>query len=756
MLKAFFACIVSSCLFLATAAEALPDNSPETVCASCHQSQVKDWQSSHHFHAMEKASEASVLGDFNNVTLKYQNETVRFYKQGQQFYIDMPNLDGVISSYPVAFTFGYEPLQQYMFDFGNGHFQFFPFAWDSRKATLGGQRWFILHPEQDTHDEFHWSQKGQNWNSMCADCHSTDFKKNFDLNTNRFNSSFSAINVSCNACHGDSKHHLNWANGDQSIQNKGFKTKIGAKTALFKTNSKGEMHSVEPLKDSDQVKLCASCHGRRSSLSDRHSPHDFFNAFQPALITPQLYQTDGQVWDENYVWGSFVQSKMHDAGVTCSNCHNPHSGKLKIEGNQTCTQCHASSTFDTPKHHGHMLNSSGSQCVDCHMPTTTYMQVDARRDHSFKVPRPDLTLKTGVTNACNQCHQDKTANWAVSQIKQWHPSSKHIGSDHFATSFYRAENRLPGADTLLTRISQDNTYPDIIRASALYRMRETPGNNALVAIARAVKDVEPLKRSAAINAAAAYPVVDRWRLYNHLLEDQHKSIRIEAARGLAAMLIAAFPNELSEADKQRLSTGLAEYRQTQMYNAERGYAHTNLGLLALELKDFKQAKVHYLDAINIEPIFMPAYVNLADLYRQQGNETKAQKMLKQALKVNAKASEVHYALAMSQIRSKQKQAALESLKKATDFAKNNASYAYTYALLLQDQKLLDEAIRYFEKAYSITPNNPDISYSLAQSYIQLNQFQQALFYAQNLAKLVPDNPQINQMVQQLRMMQGVN
>ena len=266
--------------------------------------------------------------------------------------------------------------------------------------------------------------------------------------------------------------------------------------------------------------------------------------------------------------------------------------------------------------------------------TTTYMQIDAQRDHSFKVPRPDLTVETGVTNACNQCHQDKTANLAVSQIKQWHRSSKHIGSDHFATSFYRADNRLPGADTLLTRISQDNTYPDIIRASALYRMRETPGNNALVAIARAVKDVEPLKRSAAINAAAAYPVVDRWRLYKHLLEDQHKSIRIEAARGLAAMLIAAFPNELAEADKQRLSKGLAEYRQTQMYNAERGYAHTNLGLLALELKDFKQAKVHYLDAINIEPIFMPAYVNLADLYRQQGNETKAQEMLKQALKVS--------------------------------------------------------------------------------------------------------------------------
>ncbi|MEI4551735.1 tetratricopeptide repeat protein [Pseudoalteromonas spongiae] len=756
MSKAWLAFFILSYSVFCTFALALPTQKPEQVCATCHQSQVADWQTSHHFHAMEVASDSSILGNFDNASLAYQNQTARFFKKDTGFYIEMPNLTGELTTYAVAYTFGYHPLQQYMFDFGNGHYQFFPFAWDSRNKQQGGQRWFVLHPEQTETDAFHWSQKGQNWNHMCADCHSTDFQKNFDFKSNTFNSTFSAINVSCNACHGDSEQHLKWASGNNKIKNKGFTHAIGQKTPLFQSQADGTMKSVSPLKESKQVTMCATCHGRRSNLADRQGPHDFFNAFQPALLTPELYQVDGQVWDENYVWGSFVQSKMYQAGVTCTNCHNPHSGKLKLQGNLTCTQCHASTTFDTPKHHGHTTNEIGSQCVDCHMPTTTYMQVDARRDHSFKVPRPDLTIKTGVSNACNQCHQDQTASWAVSQIKTWHPNSKHIGKAHFATSFHHADERAPNAAELLTRIAQDKQYSTIVSASALSRMRNTPGNNALVAIARAIKDPSPLKHIAAINAATPYPVTDRWRLFNVLLDSTHHSVRIETARSLAGMLNAPFPNELSKQDKTRLNAALDDYKKSQEFNAERGFSHTNLALLALEMAEPKAAEMHYFDAIKVEPIFMPAYVNLADLYRQQGDESKAQNILKQALSVNHEASDVYYALAMSQIRSSEKQNALKSLENATLFAPENASYLYTYALLLQDQKNIHQAIRYFEKAYAITPTNPDISYSLTQSYIALNQFKQALFYAENLARLLPNDRQIAQMVNQLRMMQGVN
>jgi len=727
----------------------------EPACINCHQSQVEDWQTSHHFHAMEKATPATVLGNFDDQTLEYQDQKTRFYTRDQQLFIAMPNLNGTLTDYPVLYTFGYEPLQQYMFDMGGGHIQLFPFAWDSRSKENGGQRWFVLHPEQKQHDLFHWSQKGQNWNHMCADCHSTEFKKQFDLNTNRFNSTYSAINVSCKACHGDTTEHLKWANGDKKRTDKGFANNINTQTPLFTTQKDGSMKSVQPLVKSDQVQVCATCHARRSQLNDRSDPHSFLKDFRGSLLTPELYHVDGQVWDENYVWGSFLQSKMFNAGVTCSNCHNPHSGKLKLPGNQTCTQCHSQVDFDTPEHHGHKLESEGSQCVDCHMPATTYMQVDARRDHSFRVPRPDLTLKTNAPNACNSCHEDKTPQWAVKQIRNWHPNSAHLGKEHFSEAFHVADNGLPNASAMLTKIVQDKSFPDIIRASALSRLASSPDNNAVVAIARSVKDPEPLKRQAAIEAAMPFDINQRWRMLNPLLDDTHLPIRAEAARALAPMLMEAFPSGLNEPDSERLNKALNEYKQTQLYQAERGYAHTNLGNLALTLQKPEEAKAHYLQAISIEPIFAPAYVNLADLYRNQGNEEAAQKTLKQGLAVNNESADLHYALAMSLIRTKQKEAALGHLKNAANFAKNNANYSFTYALLLQDLGDMPHAISALEHAFTLAPNNPDISYSLAQWYAGEENYAQALFYARNLARLVPGNQQVQQFIQQLEMMNSI-
>ncbi|MCF7499978.1 tetratricopeptide repeat protein [Pseudoalteromonas sp. L1] len=728
----------------------------EPECANCHQSQVQDWQSSHHFHAMERATAATVLGNFNDQTLEYEGQQARFYKQNQQLFISMPNLDGKLTDYPVLYTFGYKPLQQYMFDMGKGHIQLFPFAWNSRSKAEGGQRWFVLHPEQKKHDLFHWSQKGQNWNHMCADCHSTDFKKQFDLKANSFDSTYSSINVSCKACHGDTQAHLKWANGDSSIADKGFTHNIKKQTPLFTQQADGSMKSVQPLVKSEQVQMCATCHARRSQLDDRKDPHSFLHTFQGSLLTPELYHVDGQVWDEDYVWGSFLQSKMFNAGVTCSNCHNPHSGKLKLPGNQTCTQCHSQEIFDTPKHHGHKVATSGSQCVDCHMPATTYMQVDDRRDHSFRVPRPDLTLKTNAPNACNSCHESKTPQWAVAKIKDWHPHSKHLGTAHFSEAFYAADNRLPNASTMLTKIVQNKDFPDIIRASALSRLATTPDNNAIVGIVRSVKDPEPLKRQAAIEAAMPFDINQRWKMLNPLLDDKHLPIRSEAARALAPMLMEPFPSGLNERDTKRLKSALEEYKKNQLYQSERGFSHTNLGNLALSLQQPEKAKAHYLKAIQIEPIFVPAYVNLADLYRNQQNELAAKEILNQGLAINNTSADLHYALAMSLVRSKEKRKALTHLQQATTLARDNANYHFTYALLLQDLGDMPQAIAALEQAFELTPNNPDISYSLAQWYTAQKNYAQALFYARNLARLVPNNQQIQQFVGQLEMMNSIN
>ncbi|MDN3652600.1 tetratricopeptide repeat protein [Thalassotalea ponticola] len=724
----------------------------EQQCVSCHKTQVEQWQSSHHYHAMGKASLTKVLGNFDNQTLEYQQQVVRFFSKDQQLIIAMPDLTGKLTEYPVLYSFGYYPLQQYMFDMGNGHIQLFPFAWDSRSKEQGGQRWFVLHPEQQPHDLFHWSQKGQNWNHMCADCHSTEFKKHYDINNNSFDSTYRNINVSCQACHGDATEHVTWAQGDQRSVDKGFKVSLKAKTSAFLRQPDGSLVSAEPLVNSEQVQVCATCHARRSQLADRTQPDQFFEQFRAALLTPEYYHVDGQIWDENYVWGSFLQSKMYNKGVTCTNCHNPHSGDLKLAGNTTCTQCHDAPLYDTPIHHGHKPESKGSQCVDCHMPATTYMKVDARRDHSFRVPRPDLTIKTKAPNACNSCHDDKTAQWAVDSIKQWHPASKYMAQEHFSLAFHASDNRMPNASAMLTQIVQDQRAPDIVRASALNRLVTSADKNAIIAITRAIKDTEPLKRQAAIFAAQAFDIQHRWRMINSLLDDNLLAVRAEAARVLSPMLLENEANSLSEHDITRLNKALEEYKSIQKYQAERGFSHTNLGNLALALNQQEQAKQHYLKAIEIEPIYIPAYINLADLYRRQADEGAAQQVLRRGLKVDSTNSDLNYALAMGLIRQQQKSQALEYLARASKYANDNPRFHYAYALLLQDMGDLSRALNAFYQAFKLSPNNPDISYSLTQTHLALRQYDQALKYANHLSTLVPNNRQIEHLIEQIKLM----
>ena len=731
-------------------------SSADNECSSCHEGEVKQWEKSHHSKAMNIADNENTLGDFDNKTLQHDKNTVTFKNDDSGFLISMPDEKGNVKDVRVEYVFGFFPLQQYMFSTGNGKVQFFPYAWDSREKSEGGQRWFVLHPEQQPHDEFHFTQMGQNWNHMCADCHSSDFEKGFDLATKSYHSTSTEINVGCASCHGDSDKHLAWAKGDESIENKGYEKYIGTKTPLFQKQEDGSMAPITELKHSDQVQVCATCHARRSQLSDRDGPHSFHDTFEPALLTPELYHVDGQIWDENYVWGSFVQSKMYAQGVTCSNCHNPHSGELKHQGNQTCTQCHASNDYDTPDHHGHKVDTAGSQCVDCHMPATTYMQVDPRRDHSFRVPRPDLSDKTGAPNACIGCHEDNTNSWATNANLKWHPDSEFIGSEHFSQAFHAADQGLPNASQMLTKIAQNKDMPDIIRASALSRMANYPDRNTVVAIVRSVRDEEPLKRQAAIEAASGFAIAERYRMLKPLLTDKHMPVRAAAARELAPILMEPFPNNLKGEERDTLETALEEYREGQRYQADRGFSHTNLGNLAVTLGELKEAEQHFKTAIDIEPIFIPAYVNLADLYRQQNNETKAQQVLQQGLAVNDEAAALHYALAMSLIRHGDKQGAVKYLENAASSPDTSSNYIYTYALLLQDLGQTDKALSSLEKAFKMTPNNPDISYTLSQLYSAKKQYAKALRYAEHLNSLVPGNQQIQQMVEQLQMMSRLN
>jgi predicted CXXCH cytochrome family protein len=392
------------------------------ACAGCHAKELTAWRGSDHDLAMQAADEKSVLGDFANAKFTYAGTTSTFSRRDGKFHVNTDGPDGKLADYEIKYTFGVRPLQQYLIEFPGGRMQALSIAWDSRPKAEGGQRWFHLYPGQNIKagDWLHWTSGGQNWNFTCAECHSTNLRKGFDARTDVYKTTWSELNVSCEACHGPASNHVAWAKKEGDWQalasTKGLAIALDERKGASWNPSAdtGTARRSAPRSSSRELDTCARCHARAARLSD-----DYVHGKPPldthrlALLDGNLYWNDGQMREEVYNWGSFAQSRMHAQGVTCSDCHDPHSLKLRAPGNAVCAQCHQPAKFDAPSHTHHAAGTPGAACTACHMPTTNYMVVDARHDHSLRVPRPDLSAKLGVPNPCNACHRKETPQWAA-------------------------------------------------------------------------------------------------------------------------------------------------------------------------------------------------------------------------------------------------------------------------------------------------------------------------------------------------------
>ncbi|OCH11428.1 multiheme c-type cytochrome [Aliivibrio fischeri] len=654
-------------------------------CIDCHKEAVDAWQGSDHDMAMKHADKSSVFGDFDNAIFEFEGKTNRFFKKGNEYWVNIEGPDGQFHDYKISYTFGFEPLQQYMVEFDDGRIQLIPFAWDSRSAEEGGQRWYHLYPNMKKTDEFYWTNSGQNWNFMCADCHSTDVKKNYDIKTDTYSTTWSEINVSCEACHGPASEHLIWSNNQEGATNQhyGFERDLSksVKEWVFK-----EGHTTlqpKQIQATDQITMCAQCHSRRAQLNEdqAHIKGDsktLLDSYLPSLITPELYHNDGQIYDEDYVYGSFMQSKMAKKGVTCTNCHDPHTTKLSIPEEAICSQCHIASEYTPEKHTFHLANTEASQCTTCHMPETVYMGVDARRDHSWQIPRPDLSKNIGTPNVCTQCHEDKDDVWADEQVGQWFPDSPYRNQQHFAVAFYASDIHYRGAGDALSYTAQDAKQAGIIRGSALQRLSAFPSKNTLVALGRAVKNNDELIRLGAIQGSAGYKAFDRWQIISPLLTDPVLAIRTETAGALAA-----YWSELNPLQREQLSPALDEYIEIQKFNSDRGFGRTNLGNVYRAQGELAKAEEAYLGAIEIEPYFVNSYVNLADLYRSQGKENKGYKILRKGINAQPNSGALRYSAGLSLLRLNQKAEAAERFKQATQIEKQNAQYWYVYGLSME-------------------------------------------------------------------------
>ncbi len=705
-------------------------------CGSCHAEQVKQWIGSHHDLAMQVASDKTVLGDFNNVSVSHYGVSSTFFKKEGEYHVRTEGADGKLQDFVIKYTFGVEPLQQYLIEFPGGRLQALSLAWDSRPEEQGGQRWFHLYPDEKIafDDELHWTKPSQNWNSMCAECHSTGLEKKYDAESRRFATSWKEINVSCEACHGPGADHIGWADKkpgwEQFKSDKGLSVLLDERKDIsWKIDSKTKQPVRSAARETDkEIEICARCHSRRSPISKRYDHSErLMDNYLPATLDQGLYHADGQVDDEVYVYGSFRQSKMYQAGVTCSDCHEPHSLKLRAPGNGVCLQCHQAAKYAQKKHHKHPLESIGASCAECHMPAKNYMVVDTRHDHSMRIPRPDLSVKLGVPNACTNCHADKTAQWADTQVQAWYGHRLNSFQSYAATFNDQREGR-PAAGKALAAIIRDAKVPGIARATAISNIGPYISGHTVDVLASGIADADPAVRAATLDALENAPLNLRVRLAFPLLEDNVRAVRM-----LAGRLLAALPaGDLKAEQRALLDKGIEEYIESQQAMAERPEAQTNLGGLYADRGNVEQAIQHYNTAIELNRNFVPAYINKADLYRAMRDEPTAEKVLIDGIKLVPENAELHHALGLSLVRQKKMSQAVQELKKAARLRPDNPRYAYIYAVALNSTGKSGQAILALQGALAVHPDNVDILSALIAFNRDSGNQQAAKIYADKL------------------------
>jgi predicted CXXCH cytochrome family protein len=731
------------------------------TCAGCHQAEAKLWRTSQHKKAMAHATDRTVLGDFSDVTFEYYGVTSRFFRKDGKFLVETDGPDGKLATFEVKYTFGVEPLQQYLIEFPDGRIQALSIAWDSRPKDQGGQRWFHLYPNENIrHDDvLHWTKLNQNWNFMCAECHSTDVHKNYDAAADRFNTTWSEISVGCEACHGTGSAHVTWARDQKSWwpfakredKTKGLAVRFDERANVTWTpnlQNGRPQRSIPPALLRTEVETCGFCHARRAAFSEDWVPGRWLS--ETHRVSPferRTFYADGQIRDveEPYNYQPFKQSAMFAAGVTCSDCHEPHSAALRAPGNGVCFQCHAADKFDTAAHRHHDAVKPALACTSCHMQTRDYMVVDPRHDHSFRVPRPDVSAKIGTPNACNNCHRDQSPQWAAAAVERWHGPNR-IGAQNYGAAFHAAWAEQPDAESLLAAVVSNASTPAYVRAGALAELNAFVSPANLDLARKGLADPDPMVRIGALDMLDGIQVQGLWPLLSPLLSDSVRGVRIRAASLLAAVPASRQP----PADRDRFDSAAAEFVAAQRFNADRPEARTALGAFHVQRGNTSEAEKEFTAALRLSPQFSPAAINLADLDRQLGRDADGLKILQDAIVVAPRDAGLHHALGLALVRLKRNDEALAELNKASELDPDRSRYAYVYAVALHSGGRVQDAMTALKGNLARHPNDRDTLLALISFSRDSGDPKSALDYAQRLAQIIPADQGLNTLIDALR------
>ncbi len=731
------------------------------TCAGCHRAEAKLWDASQHKAAMQHATDKTVLGNFNDASFDYYGVHSRFFRKEGKFMVATDGPDGKLAVFEVKYTFGVDPLQQYLVEFPDGRIQALSLAWDSRPQDKGGQRWFHLSPNEEIrHDDIlHWTRLNQNWNFMCAECHSTGLRKNYDAKTDRFATTWAEISVGCETCHGQGSGHASWARDQQSWwpfgkredQSKGLLVRFDERRNVawpIDPQTGTARRSVAPAALRKEVETCGLCHARRAGFHEDWVPgQSLSQTHEVEPLARNTYHPDGQIRDveEPYNYTPFKQGKMFAAGVTCGDCHEPHSAKLRSPGEGVCLQCHAPDKYADVKHRHHASADPPPACTSCHMQSRTYMVVDPRHDHTFRVPRPDLSIKLGTPNACNDCHRDKPAQWTAAAVEEWFGPNRK-GLQTYGAAFHAARTDRVDATALLAAIVADGNSPAVARASALSELasRVSPAN---IGTARtALVDPDPMVRLGALDMLENVPAGQIWPWVSPLLSDPVRGVRIKAASLLAAVPTASQPPP----DRERFDRAATEFVAAQRANAERPEARTTLGNFLAQRGLTEDAETEYKAALQLSPQYATAAINLADLYRQLGRDSEGENVLRAALAASPREAAAHHALGLTLTRLKRPDEALAEFRTAIELEPDRSRYAYVYAVALHSGGRRDEAMSVLKEVLRSHPNDRDILSALVAFSRTAGDAKAALGYAEQLAIIAPEDRNLAALIEELR------
>ncbi len=717
-------------------------------CRECHQEEYALWRKSNHALAERRLDPADDRAAFapprsfhhgTQITdLAWTNQTARVTTTGPA---------GKPEAYFPPRVIGNDPLRQFLVPFPGGRLQVLEAAYDPRT-----NQWFDVYGDEDRlpGEWGHWTGRGMNWNYMCASCHNTRLWRNYDEPSDAYATTMAEMSVGCEACHGPLKAHNAW------------QKRFGKTSQTDPTLPK--------LTRAQTLDNCGACHARRTDLTGDFNPGDrFLDNFELVLVDrSETYYADGQVRGEDYEYGSFLGSRMHQRGAHCLDCHNPHSMKTLLPGNWLCLRCHGGSDTNAPlidpvAHSHHKvygfsasatpgptnidlaayrpgtIREQGGECVNCHMPQTVYMQRHWRHDHGFTIPDPLLTKQFGIPNACNRCHQDKSADWALSFCDQWYGPKMERPTRRRAQAIARAQRgdasapeELAGAVRL-----EPSPYWQAVELGLLGAWAARPEMSSLfVANLSATNALVRASAAAALAAAVSDANPGAEEALKRALQDPVRSVRLAAASSLGSKL------DLTSAAGQ-------EFQRYLEVNADEPSGQVQLGISCSLHHDLDSALRHFQKAVEWDPHSPPFRHELAVTFSALGRPQDALRVLQDGSRLSPRDAQSHYDLGLAYNELSDVRGAATELHLAVGLDPRHALAWYNLGLAQNALGQTEEAIESLLRAQSVDPDDARSPYARATILARLGRTGEARTAVQQSLTRDPSSAEAKQLLELL-------